>query len=196
MNAQLFLYGFAPLLVYILIDYWKGFRAGVIAAIVTSLMICVVDYVYLGELDYFVIGETALIVLLGYVSLKMNQDRYFKFQPVVVAAIFTVIFAYFQLFDKPLFLRYLPRMEQLMVATAGGNPEAPEIAPMLEMLHQPAIIEMFGKLSGACIGLFFLHGLIMAYAALRLSTGAWFAWRLAIYPGLLLLVIYYRATLA
>ncbi len=195
MNAQLFLYGFAPLLVYILVDYWKGFRAGVIAAIVVSLVVLVMDYIQTGSIDYFVVGETSLIVGLGYVSLKMNQDKYFKFQPAVVAAVFAMVFAYFQLFDQPLMVRYVPRIEQLILATSGGDLNNPEIAQMLEMLRDPSVVEMFGRLSGACIGLFLVHGLIMVYAALRLSTGAWFAWRLAIYPGLMGLVIYYRLAL-
>jgi hypothetical protein len=39
------------------------------------------------------------------------------------------------------------------------------------------------------IWLFIAHGLIMVYAAIRLKTAGWFAWRLAIYPALLVLVV-------
>jgi hypothetical protein len=194
-SAQLLIYGFAPLLVYILVDYWKGFRAGVLAAIVVSLFVLTFDYIQTRSFDFFVVGETSLIVALGYVSLKMNKDRYFKFQPAVVGAIFSAIFAYFQFFDKPLLVLYIPRIEQFLLAGTQAQPADAEVVRMLELLKEPAIVDMFGRMSGACILLFLAHSMLMVYAALRCSTGAWFAWRLAIYPALIGLTVYYQLTL-
>lgn len=183
MNTTLFLLEFAPLVIYIAVDYFKGFRAGIYAAIVASGLVLAYDYALTGELDQFIIGEALLVVGLGLISLKMNNDRYFKFQPTVVALIFAGLFAYFQLFDQPLLLRFLPHMEKLFASADGAS-------QMLEMMHSSQVLGIFRKLSFAMIWLFLAHAAVMAYAALRLSTRAWFAWRLAIYPALFVLVVF------
>ncbi len=199
MNVSVLLFQFAPLFAYIVVDYLKGFKAGICAAIISSAVALGYDYYRTGEVESFMLGESLLIVGLGLLSLRMNNDRYFKFQPTVVAWIFTLMFAYFQLFEKPLLLHFLPHMEKLFSSEVAGS-EAAKLPQeesglaqeMLQKLHDPSTQEFFGLVSFGSIWLFFAHGLIMAYAALRLSTRAWFGWRLAIYPAFLFMVIYYQ----
>ncbi len=194
MNLNMLALQFAPLVIYLLVDTFKGFRAGVYAAIATSILGVGLDYGFSGEFDQMLLGESVFVILLGSVSLKMNNDRYFKFQPTVVAWIFSLIFAYFQAFDQPLLLRYMPHMEKIFL-NAKADPEAESKtleSPMLAALHDPATLQTMGRLSFGCIWLFLGHGLIMAYAALRLSTRAWLGWRLAIYPALLVMVVFYQ----
>lgn len=195
MNFGVLFFQFAPLIVYLLVDYWKGFRAGIYAAIISCVFVVLYDYSLTGEVDSFVLGECGLIVVLGLISLRMNNDRYFKFQPTVVAWVFAALFAYFQAFDQPLLQRFTPHLEKIFLAART----APEMATddtqsalkqeMLAKLRDPRTQEQFARLSFGSIWLFLGHGLVMAYAALRLSTRAWFAWRLAIYPGLLALFV-------
>lgn len=192
MNIPLLIMEFLPLVIYIAVDAWKGFRAGIIAAMIcTALMVCY-EYFMFGEFDKFIAGEGLMIVGLGYVSLKMNNDKYFKFQPTVLAVIFAGVFAWFQIFDQPLMLHFIPHMEKLL----EGNPSefralnfAGEGNEALQLLHSTYFQKILGRISGHLIWLFLAHGLIMTYAALRLSTAGWFAWRLAIYPGLFVLVV-------
>lgn len=198
MNASLLIVEFLPLVVYILVDAWKGFRAGIIAAIVCTVIMVTYNYLLFGEFDKFVLGEAVMIVAMGLVSLKMNNDRYFKFQPTVLALIFSGVFAWFQIFDQPLMLHFLPHMEKLISTESvalqaretpelGSEPRAEE--SVLTVLHSESFKHVLGRISGQLIWLFLAHGLIMAYAALRWSTRSWFAWRLGIYPGLLMIVV-------
>lgn len=195
MNLSVLFFQFAPLIVYLLVDYWKGFRAGIYAAIVCSAFMIGYDYFLTGEVDSFVLGESFLIVLLGTISLKMNNDRYFKFQPTVVAWVFAAVFAYFQLFDQPLLQHFTPHLEKIFMSArahpevAADGPQSQLSQEMLARLHDPKTQENFARLSMGSIWLFLGHGLIMAYAALRLSTRAWFGWRLAIYPALLAMAV-------
>lgn len=196
MNASLVIMEFLPLIVYIGVDAWKGFRAGIIAAMICTLVMLGYDYVLFKELDKFILGEGIMILVLGAISLKMNNDRYFKFQPTVLALVFAGVFAWFQFFDKPLMLHFVPHMEKLfqsqpteLRALDGTQAPSTEASPMLEMLHSEHFEKVLSRLSGHMIWLFIAHGLIMTYAAIRLKTAGWFAWRLAIYPALFILVV-------
>lgn len=196
MNVSLMIMEFLPLIVYIGVDAWKGFRAGIIAAIVCTLVMVVYTYLMFGEIDKFVLGEGLMIIVLGGISLKMNNDRYFKFQPTVLAAVFAGVFAWFQAFDQPLMLHFVPHMEKLLQSTPtemramdGEQPPVVVESETMQMLHSDHFKTVMGRLSGHMIWLFLAHGLIMIYAAVRLRTAGWFAWRLAIYPALFILVV-------
>lgn len=197
MNFGLVFLQFLPLLLYIGIDYWKGFKPGIIAAIVSSLFMCTFEYLTSGTVDQFSVGESFLIVLLGIISLKMNNDRFFKYQPTVLAFIFAGIFTYFELKHEPLIVRYVPHMEKMFLGSKGGkslsahaqgqkiDPTEPsaEVKDFLDNIHSNKTQNSFAILSRLLIFVFIGHGLIMAYAAQYWSTPKWFAWRLAIYPG-------------
>lgn len=196
MNASLVIMEFLPLIVYIGVDAWKGFRAGIIAAMICTLVMLGFDYSMFGELDKFILGEGIMILVLGMISLKMNNDRYFKFQPTVLALVFAGVFAWFQVFDQPLMLHFIPHMEKIMQSNPGelhaldaSQMKTSEVPPMLEMLRSEHFKKVLGRLSGHMIWLFIAHGLIMIYAAMRLKTAGWFAWRLTIYPALFILVV-------
>ncbi|WP_141731534.1 septation protein IspZ [Oligoflexus tunisiensis] len=194
MNASHLIMEFLPLIIYIGVDAWKGFRAGIIAAMICTIIMAVYHYLMFGQIDKFLLGEGLMILVLGTISLKMNNDRYFKFQPPVLAAVFSAVFAWFQVFDQPLMLHFIPQMEKIfqtnsadLNARAGIEPH--EESPALQMLHSEEFRLTLSRLSGQMIWLFAAHGILMAYAALRLRTAAWFAWRLAIYPALFVVVI-------
>jgi intracellular septation protein A len=196
MNASLLIIQFLPLIVYIGVEAWKGFRAGIIAAMISTLIMVGYNYFKFGEIDKFVLGEGFMILVLGTISLKMNNDRYFKFQPTVLAAVFAGVFAWFQVFDQPLMLHFVPHMEKILQtnptefpALDGYKSLAEPESETLQMLQSDSFKKSLARLSGHMIWLFFAHGLIMAYAALRLRTAGWFAWRLAIYPALFILVV-------
>jgi hypothetical protein len=194
MNASLLIIDFLPLIVYIGVDAWKGFRAGIIAAMICTLIMVGYNYFVFGEIDKFVLGEGLMILVLGTISLRMNNDRYFKFQPTVLAVVFAGVFAWFQVFDQPLMLHFVPHMEKILqpnpteLRALDGDKPITE-SETLQMLHTDSFKNSLGRLSGHMIWLFAAHGLIMAYAALRLRTAGWFAWRLAIYPALFILVV-------
>lgn len=181
MNMGLLFFQFMPLLLYIGFEYWKGFKAGIIAAILGSLALLAFDYFSTGAVDSFSMGECVLILLLGIVSLKMNNERFFKFQPTVVAAFIAIVFLYFEFQQTPLLVRYIPQIERLF----AGQEHSPEIQAMIDGMHTAQYEAVMAALSRVLIFLFVAHGLLMAYAALYLSTSRWFFCRLLIYPAFL-----------
>jgi intracellular septation protein A len=198
MNVSLLIVDFLPLILYIIVDAWKGFRAGIIAAIVSTLLMLVYDYMVFSELDKFVLGEGLMIVIMGLISLKMENDRYFKFQPAVLALVFALIFSWFQIFDQPVLVQALPHIEKLLISDdrAGeasekliSSQDQPAKSDILTIMHSQSYRKMLRLMSFQMIWLFLAHGLIMGFAALRCSTRAWFAWRLAIYPALFFLIV-------
>jgi intracellular septation protein A len=185
MNLGLIFFQFLPLAFYIGFEHWKGFRAGIIAAIAGSVLMVAYSYATAGIVDSFSVGECVLIVVLGAVSLKMENERYFKFQPTVLAFCFALIFIAFEVRGTPILVRYIPQIERLVDA----QDRSPEVLELITRLHDAHFIETMAKLSFAMIFVFIAHGLVMAYAALRLTTAQWFLWRLAIYPALLVVTL-------
>ncbi|MFY7927475.1 MAG: septation protein IspZ, partial [Oligoflexus sp.] len=168
MNFGLLFFQFTPLIAYLAFDYWKGFRAGIYAAMVASLVILSYDFIVTGEIDRFVLGEVMLIIGLGIVSLRMNNDRWFKFQPTVVGLVFSGVFAYFQLSHQPLMNEFIPHMEKLLGAQEPNAepqigtstvPTVPTVPDTLAMLRDPRIQQIFAALSQTCIWLFLGHAL-------------------------------------
>lgn len=187
MDLSLLFLQFLPLLVYVAVDAFFGYRAGIFAAFAAVGLMLGWDYKQTGEIDRFAAGEAALILIMGWISLKMRSERAFKFQPVVVALIFTAFLGYYQFIGKPFLVEYLPRMEKLVMA--GQDLQNPEVVQFLTDLHSPKMTEVLKRFSLGLTCLFAGHALIMTYAALRLRTGAWFLWRLAIYPSALAMMI-------
>lgn len=185
MNFGLVFFQFLPLLLYIAFEYWKGFRAGIFAAILGAIGLVAFNYFRFGTVDQFSLGECGLILLMGVISLKMNNERFFKFQPTVLAGCIVIVFVAFEIKGTPLLVRYVPQMERLFDA----ENQSPEVKAMIAQMHTPEYTKLLAKLSRACIFLFLGHGLLMAYAAMFLSTPKWFFWRMMIYPGLFLTVI-------
>lgn len=182
MNLGLVFFQFLPLFLYLGFSYWKGFRAGIIAAIVGAVLLCGFNYLRFGDIDGFALGEALLIVLMGMISLQMKSDRLFKMQPTVLAALFVSVLLYFEFKGTPLLVRYIPQVERLLDANSAD----PNVQEALARMHTADYQLILAKLSRAMIFLFLIHGLIMAYAALHLSTAKWFFWRMMIYPGMLL----------
>ena len=161
----------APLLFYIIIHKKHGEKAGVYSAIFSALVLCVFYYVKLGELDYSMLVEVFFIILMGLVSLKFNNPKYFKFQPVVVGFSFGSFLLWFQVFDKPYLSYMLPRMAKL-------TPELQNILPIMEA--------KVDEISWMLIIVSFVHVGLVSFAALKLKDTGWFLMRLSIYPLMLI----------
>lgn len=85
--------GFIPLFVFIAIDEIWGTTAGLVAA----LVIGVVELIWIGikekRFDKFVLFDTALLVVLGGVSILLDNDIFFKLKPGLVELILCAVLA-------------------------------------------------------------------------------------------------------
>ena len=163
-----------PLFAYVLIDMKYGFKSGMVAAVVTSVVFLAWIYMKAGEIDGMTLFEVALIFGLASVSYFMNSDKYFKFQPVVVAYVTAIILAYFEFSGTPFLIEMIPTMKKLV----------PQMGYQLET--KKPLLAMF---SWHLIFVFLLQGTLVAVAAMTKSTIYWMWARLSIYPLMIGLMI-------
>ncbi len=176
MNWSLFLITLLPLVVFVILDLRGSPRAAVIGAIVTSIGFLVLSYFMFGGIDGIGIAEVLLFIVLGFISLRLNNSRFFKFQPVVVGVLIGLILLYSQVLHEPFLVRMLPMLQKLQ----------PDIASQLD---QPRFRELLARASLYLIPTFLGHAAILAYTAMRCSNWVWIATRVAIYPLMLVTMI-------
>lgn len=85
--------GFIPLFVFIAVDEIWGTRAGLIAA----LVIASAELVWIGvrekRFDKFVLFDTLLLLVLGAVSIWLDNDIFFKLKPALIELILCAVLA-------------------------------------------------------------------------------------------------------
>ena len=176
MDMTSLLLGVTPLVVFVILDAYASARTGLLCAMGLSIALLFYYYFALGGIDYSMVLESALIVVLGLVAMKMNNSLFFKFQPVVVGVCLSLFLAWFQVFDVPYLVKILPRMGKLV----------PGMTPVIE---DPKMILLMGRLSLQLIALFLVHAGLVAFSALKLGNLGWILMRLAIYPLLIVLMV-------
>lgn len=176
MNLELLFVGVLPLVLFIIIDLKFGMKWGIYSAIILALVIGVYYYIKLSYIDYLLFFELILLIILGFISIKLNNSKFFKFQPTIISLIVGLYIAYLQVFVSPILIRYLPLMTSI-------NPQLSYI------IHNPNMMRFLYLVSLHMIPIFFIHALLVAYAAVRLNNIMWIIMRLSIYPLLLFLFV-------
>lgn len=146
--------GFIPLLVFIIIDEIWGTRAGVVAALVIGMVELVWIWIREKRFDRFVLFDTGLLVVLGSVSIFLDNDIFFKLKPGLVELILCAVLAV-SAFSKINIVglmtqRYLKDMEMNEQQTA-------QLRKTLQLMFF----------------VFLIHTILVFYAAFFLSNEAW-----------------------
>ena len=97
MNFSLFkklLPGLLPLLVFILADEIWGTQVGLYVALASGLGELVFYYIRDKKIDRFILLDTGLLVILGAVSIVLENDLFFKIKPALIELILLVIIAF------------------------------------------------------------------------------------------------------
>jgi hypothetical protein len=165
MSWTLILQGFLPLLVFVIVDTFAGLRAGIIAALVFAIADGAWEYHTTGEIGSITWVSVGLIVVLGAIAIRVNDSRFFKFQPVLVGVILACVLAYYQWFDTPFLVKMAPMI---------GRLAPPEVAAQI---NNPIMTERLAKISGQLIGLYLIHATLIAVTALRAGNVAWIVMR-------------------
>lgn len=185
MNLGLIFFQFLPLILFAIATHYKGLKAGVFGAVLGVLILFAYDHITTGKVDTLTIVEGGLILFLGGVSVALNNEKYFKFQPTIVAVLIVIVFVYYEIKGTPFFISYIPHMERYFQVE---NPS--EFSKQaLANLHSDVYRILAEKLSRVVPFVIALHGALMAYAALRLKLSHWLLLRLTIYPALLAAVV-------
>jgi isopentenyldiphosphate isomerase/intracellular septation protein A len=83
-NLRSFWVGFVPLLLFIFIDAFWGMRYGVVVALVYTFFEFIRQYVKEKKFDKILFIDAILITFLGSISFFLDDDRFFKFKPVIM----------------------------------------------------------------------------------------------------------------
>ena len=146
--------GFIPLFVFILIDEIWGTRAGLVAA----LVIGVAELGWIGyrekRFERFVLFDTLLLLVLGGISIVLDNDIFFKLKPGLIELILCAVLA-FSAFSKVNLLALMGKRYLKDVELSSGQ---------MQQMKQ-SMKWMFY--------LFLAHTLLVFYAAFYLSDAAW-----------------------
>jgi isopentenyldiphosphate isomerase/intracellular septation protein A len=149
-----FLPGFAPILIYIVVEAVFGETAGLVAGIALGLGEFAVILFRERRVDAFTLVDTVLLAVMGAVSWALSDPVFFRLKPAISGAILSVMMIAGALGPHRLFLPY---MEQKM-----GLGEIPEAA----------VSRMLGMIAGFGF-LTLAHSALTAVAALFWSKSAW-----------------------
>lgn len=146
--------GFIPLFVFIAIDEIWGTRAGLVAALVIG--VSELGWIWIREkrFDRFVLFDTGLLVVLGSVSILLDNDIFFKLKPGLVELILCAVLAV-SAFSK---LNIVGLMTQRYLKDMEMNEQ------QTTQLKKTLILMFF---------VFLAHTILVFYAAFYLSNEAW-----------------------
>jgi len=146
--------GFIPLFVFIAIDEIWGTRAGLIAALAIGVAEMVWIWIQEKRFDKFVLFDTGLLLVLGSVSLLLDNDIFFKLKPGLVELILCAVLAV-SAFSK---LNIIGLMTQRYMKD-------------MELNEQQMV--QFRKTMQLMFFVFLVHTVLVFYAAFYMSDGAW-----------------------
>ncbi|MFK7826872.1 MAG: hypothetical protein AB8G05_22200, partial [Oligoflexales bacterium] len=142
---NVFLISLIPLVLFAVVNYYRGLEAGVWTGVIGSALLGLVFWIVFDYMDYEAVIMVLLLLVLGLISIKSKKEIYFKLQPVASGLISVGILAWFQFFDPPFFVQFLPKMQKIM---------PPE---QLELMNQPEFLQAIERVSLYCIVLISLH---------------------------------------
>jgi isopentenyldiphosphate isomerase/intracellular septation protein A len=83
--------GFLPLVIFIAADALWGTKVGLAVAVVSGFIELAVSYARERTWDRFILYDTLLIILLGGISLLLDNDIFFKLKPALVELVFCLL---------------------------------------------------------------------------------------------------------
>jgi len=146
--------GFIPLFVFIAIDEIWGTRAGLVAALAIGMGEMVWIWIREKRFDGFVLVDTGLLVVLGTVSILLDNDIFFKLKPGLVELILCAVLAVSG-FSK---LNIIGLMTQRYLKDMEINDKQ---------------MSQFRKTLKLLFSVFLVHTLLVFYSAFYLSNEAW-----------------------
>lgn len=146
--------GFIPLFVFIAIDEIWGTRAGLVAALIIGVAEMVWIWIREKRFDGFVLVDTGLLLVLGSISIVLDNDIFFKLKPGLVELILCVVLA-ISAFSK---LNIIGLMTKRY---------------MKDMELDDLQVAQFRKTTQLMFFVFLIHTLLVFYSAFYLSNEAW-----------------------
>ncbi|MCE9596454.1 MAG: septation protein IspZ [Spirochaetia bacterium] len=168
--------GIVPVLVFVILESVSGKKTALISAIALAFLELVFSLVVYGAIDELTIIGFVLVGIAVAISLKTDNDLYFKLQPAALGLIFASVFLVFYfVLDKPLLI---VMYDKYMKGALG-----PVLADDTKRI---VFLRAMHTLSRDMGFWFLLHAALTAWAAMKLSKWWWFAIRV---PGLYIIML-------
>lgn len=146
--------GFLPLIIFIVADSIWGTRIGLIVAVAVGIVEIIVSYIKEKTLDKFILMDIGLIVVLGIVSILLENDIFFKLKPALIELIFCIIIG----------ISIFSPVNILMLMTRRY---------MKNIELNDAQVKQFTRSLRALFYIFIVHTVMIVYSAFFLSKGVW-----------------------
>lgn len=149
-----FAIGFIPIFVFIVADEFFGTEIGLLVAIAVGIGYLIYYLLRYRRLEKFILFDTALIIVLGGISLLLHDEIFFKLKPALLELVMVILLGIHAFSSKPIMLmmsqRYLGEME------LGAEQ-----------------VRMLNRLSRVLFFVFLGHTLLIVYSAYYWSKEAW-----------------------
>lgn len=150
--------GLLPVIIFWFFEEKFGTFWGLVCAMVWGVGEASYEYIKDKKVQKITIISTALVVVLGGVSLLLDKSVYFKFSPVVIEVVFAVFLIWQIKKGSPMLLEMAQKM----------RPNTP-IGDVQK--------RVFNRLTKALIVLILFHSILLSYYALYGTTGEWVFWK-------------------
>ncbi len=146
--------GFLPLIVFIVADSIWGTRIGLIVAVVFGIIEFIFSYIKEKVVDKFILLDIGLIVVLGTISILLENEIFFKLKPALIELIFCILLG----------ISVFSSVNIMMLLTKRY---------MKHIDLNEAQVQQFTRSLKALFFIFLGHTVLIVYSAFFLSKGAW-----------------------
>ena len=149
-----FTIGFLPLLIFIIADEIFGLTIGLVIAIGFGILELFFSYLRSKHIDKFVLFDTGLIIVLGLISILLQNEIFFKIKPGLIGIILILLLGITSFSQNPILIKMSGRYMQ------GMELSSEQLVMMLKMMRRMFFI-------------FSLHTFLVFYSAFYMSKEAW-----------------------
>ena len=146
--------GLLPIFIFIIADEIWGTKIGLYVAISFGIIELIFRYIKTKKIEYFILGDIGLLLLLGGISIATENEIFFKLKPALIESILVVILSFSIFSPKNIVLEMSKRYIQ-----SGQFNSLQQKTLRKSMLHI------------LCITTF--HILLIIYSAFFMSKEAW-----------------------
>ncbi|MFC1586658.1 septation protein IspZ [Fibrobacterota bacterium] len=175
MNTSLFWLGMVPIIAFVVVDAFAGKRKALAGALIIAVGELAFTLIKFGALDYLSLLAFGLLALFVGISIKTDNDFYFKIQGAIVNIITALVLLGGQYLFKKIILL------DMAVKYIGLD----NMVNMNPVLTEGAIIRMLSALNSQLPWWLLAHSALTVWAAARWSKWAWFTVRV---PGFYLML--------
>ncbi|MEO7425767.1 MAG: hypothetical protein ABI036_11310 [Fibrobacteria bacterium] len=176
MNSSMLWFGFLPVIAFLIMDSLSGKRRALWGALVLGGIEAGYTLAVFGSLDYLSLLAFAVLAASVIVSLRSQDDFYFKIQGALINVLFAIV----------MLVAFYGFHRALLLDAANKYLDLDQLVAMNPQVKKDLVVETFRLLSYQLPWWLVLHSLWTVYAAA--NWGKW-AWAFVRLPGFILMLV-------